>query len=228
MTKSEQEKYYLEVEADAFFSRNHYDFDSLPPYKQSLLGFLADDADSLSFDYVLEIGCHIGDLLAAVVRVGEAKRGYGIEPSAMAVAEGQRRFSETCTIARGTCAESSLFEDIPESDLVIVNDVFCWMSREGLLTSIRNIDSRVKIGGYLLIRDFFPDKKIKNQNKHAGDKPIFCHKIPGSHSSIFEATGMYEVVKARIFSDESFELSTQNELGWLENRWRDVLLRKVG
>lgn len=227
MSNSEQEKYYLDIEADAFFNRNIYDFDTLPPYKESLLQFLVSDNESWQLDNVLEIGCHIGDLLAAVVKLAGSQRGYGIEPSAMAVAEGQSRFSESCTIVRGTAADTETFGDIPSVDLAVVNDVFCWMSRESLITSIRNIDNKIRIGGFLLIRDFYPDRKVKNENRHAPGESIYCHKIPGSHSSIFEATGMYEVVKSRIFSDESFRLSTENEFGWLENRWRDVLLRKV-
>ena len=228
MSNSEQEKYYLDVEADAFFNRNLYDFDTLPLYKESLLNFLISENESWQLDNVLEIGCHIGDLLAAVVRIAGSQRGYGIEPSAMAVAEGQSRFSESCTIVRGTAADTETFGDIPAVDLAIVNDVFCWMSRESLMTSIRNIDNQIRIGGLLLIRDFYPDQKVRNRNKHAGDEPIYCHKIPGSHSAIFETTGMYEVVKSRIFSDGSFRLSRDNDLGWLENRWRDVLLKKAG
>ena len=128
----------------------------------------------------------------------------------------------------GKISETEKFEGLPAIDLAMVNDVFCWMSRESLMTSIRNIDSKIRIGGLLLIRDFYSDKKVKNKNRHAAGESIYCHKIPGSHSSIFEATGMYEVVKSRIFSDESFSLSHANEFGWLENRWRDVLLKKVG
>ncbi|MDC1160476.1 class I SAM-dependent methyltransferase [Luminiphilus sp.] len=228
MSSSDQEEYYLNVEADAFFKRNPYDFETLPTYKESLLEFLVSENDSLQLANVLEIGCHIGDLLAAVVNIAGSERGYGIEPSALAVAEGLNRFSESCNFIRGTAADTEKFEEIPLVDLAIVNDVFCWMSRESLMTSIRNIDNQIRIGGLLLIRDFYPDRKVRNRNKHAGDEPIYCHKILGSHSAIFEATGMYEVVKSRIFSDRSFSLSRANDLGWLENRWRDVLLKKVG
>jgi hypothetical protein len=226
MKTSKQDKYYLDVEADAFLERNRYDFKKLPEKKKKLVEFFEDQLNKKKISNVLEIGCHIGDLLNYTVESLEANAGFGVEPSGTAVDEGNRQFGEKCRLVKGVAGDDKIFSGIPVCDLVLINDVFCWISRETIFQSVSNIDDHVSDGGYLLIRDFLPDRRIRNHNRHAGGNPIYCHKIPGSHASIFIQSGNYQIVQSRIFVDESKELSATDEYDFMENRWLDILLKK--
>ena len=107
----------------------------------------------LEINTVFEVGCHIGDLLNYAGQLFDSKKRVGVEPSQMAVRQGRNLFPKNDYII-GVVAE--LTENVNFiSDLTIVNDVFCWISRETLFQSINNIDRTLKVGGRLLIRDFY-------------------------------------------------------------------------
>ena len=187
MKKSNQDQYYLDKEADDFFERGKYDFSTLPDNKRSLVDGFKNLIHKDQVENILEIGCHIGDLLNYSVKEFEATKGYGIEPSSKAVEEANKRFSKNCSVSRGVASEDQIFKSFPFCNLIIINDVFCWISRESVLRSVANIDENLSEGGYLLIRDFFPDRKIRNQNMHVSDAEIFCHKVLGSHAQFFSS-----------------------------------------
>ena len=63
------------------------------------------------------------------------------------------------------------------SDLTIVNDVFCWISRETLFQSINNIDRTLKVMADFLIRDFYPEKFTANPISTSGDYSVYCYKV---------------------------------------------------
>ena len=222
-----QDEVYLDKEADDFFNRNQYDFDCLPSSKKELISNFHSILERQEISNILEIGCHIGDLLNHCVKIFGAERGYGIEPSMDAVKEGQKRFSQRCHLIRGVAAQDEVFEKVPVCDLVIVNDVFCWISRDSIFRSIANIDEHICDAGHLIIRDFLPSSFIRNKNRHVKDQDVFCHKIIGSHAEIFKQTGNYQVIASRVFSDVDFKLSTTTEFDVSENRWIDTLLQKT-
>ena len=229
MKKPNQDQYYLDVEADNFFKRNPYDFERLSEKKREFLDFFMKDLKGAHLRNILEIGCHIGDLLNYAVNAFNAEKGWGIEPSRNAILEGNKRFSDRCNLFHGVIGDSDLVQRIPICELVIVNDVFCWISRETILQSIANIDSVIAESGYLLIRDFLPDRHLRNQNHHITDVEVFCHKITGSHSGLFTQTGNYQVISSQIFTDNSNKLSKTQQNGITastENRWLDILLQK--
>jgi cyclopropane fatty-acyl-phospholipid synthase-like methyltransferase len=222
-----QDKVYLDKEADDFFERNKYNFDNLPTKKKDLVDNFEQYIVSKSISNVLEIGCHIGDLLNYSVEKFEAQNGFGIEPSGNAVEEGNNRFSQKCRFIKGVASQDDVFDNIPACDLVIVNDVFCWISRESILRSVANIDEHIRDSGYLIIRDFLPSSFIRNQNRHVNDQEVFCHKIIGSHAEIFKQIGNYQVLASRVFSDVQLSLTETHEYGASENRWIDILLHKT-
>lgn len=226
MKISKQDNYYLDVEADAFLERNRYDFKQLPEKKKKFVQSFEERLIDRKVSNVLEIGCHIGDLLNYTVESLKANAGFGIEPSGTAVDVGNRQFGKKCRLFKGVAGDDKIFSSIPSCDLVLINDVFCWISRETIFQSVSNIDDRISDGGYLLIRDFLPDKRIRNHNRHAGDNPIYCHKIPGSHASIFIQSGNYQIVQSQVFVDDGKELSATDEYDYMENRWIDILLKK--
>lgn len=226
MKTTEQDQYYLDVEANAFFERNKYDFTQLPDKKRKLIEQFLPALKKNKIKNILELGCHIGDLLNYTVAELGANRGHGIEPSSRSVQIGKESFKDKCDIHVGIAANHVLMESIPRCELIVVNDVFCWISRDSILQSIANIDGRLNDGGYIIIRDFLPDQRLRNLNHHAVNNSIYCYKILGSHASLFTQTGNYQVMQSRVFIDGSQELSKTNEYDFTQNRWIDVLLKK--
>jgi SAM-dependent methyltransferase len=227
-----QDKVYLDKEADDFFKRNKYDFNKLPYWKQELVDNFSDYLNEKEITNVLEIGCQIGDLLDYSVKKFNAIQGYGLEPSSEAVEEGKKRFSQTCRLMRGIAAHNEIFENIPACDLVIINDVFSWISRASILRSIANIDEHISDNGYLIIRDYVPHSFVRNQNRHVDDHEVFCHKIIGSHAEIFKLIGNYQVLSSRVFIGSDLGLGATRNATFApgyrpsENRWMDILLQK--
>ena len=227
-----QDEVFLDKEADDFFNRNIYDFDNLPDAKKELIDNFSSILNTKKINNILEIGCHIGDLLNYCVEKFNAQKGYGIDPSIHAVNEGNRRFNKNCNLVRGVAAQDAVFNNIPKCDLAVVNDVFCWVSRGSILRSIANIDEHISENGYLIIRDFRPNQFIRNKNKHVKDHDVYCHKIIGSHVEIFKQIGNYQVLSSRVFYwngamfDNTQLLSKTGEYDQSENCWIDILLQK--
>ena len=230
MKKSKQDEYYLLTESDNFFDRmtkSKDDKTSLRFNKVSI--YEAIKESKVNTDIVLEFGCNYGDLLYRLLSNGHSKKCFGIEPSAKAVKFGLEKFGKSILFNRGTIADNKINDSNDYNnffDLIIIDDVFGWISRETILQSITNIDSLLKDGGIIFIRDFYPDKRVKNLNHHVSEETIYNYKIPSSHASIFRATGMYEVEWQKTYFDEigmSTGYKCDNNFNY---RWIDVILKK--
>ena len=141
----------------------------------------------------------------------------------------KKKYGEKIKLYKGTIAKNSInsnkkFENF--FDLIIIDDVFGWVSRETILQSITNIDNLLKDDGYIFIRDFIPDKRIKNKNHHVKGDFVFNFKVPESHASIFLSTGIYETYWQKVFYDKigmSTKYKTDNIFNY---RWTDIILKK--
>ena len=220
-----QDDVYKMIEADQFFDRNQYDFNQLPLKKRSLLDNHFQFIESTKVNSVLEIGCHIGDLLNYTGQRCNSKILYGIEPSEKAIKVGKKMFPD-CNFINGVLADESISK-LPKFDLTILNDVFCWISRDTLFDSIANIDRTLNIGGMFLLRDFLPDRFIENRNKHVEAHEVLCFKIPGSHGNIFLNSGKYKLISSKVFMGNELGLSKERFGDQLEDRWIEMLLVKV-
>ena len=116
MKMSKQDKYYLDVEADAFFERNRYDFSVLPERKMRFMEYFITFLAKENISNILEIGCHIGDLLNYTVAAVGASAGCGIEPSEAAIKVGNEQFSDKCKFFRGVAANNAIFSKLPDLD----------------------------------------------------------------------------------------------------------------
>ncbi len=228
MTLNNQDDYYLNREGDDFFTRNFEgkEVPHLRGNKQEILDFILESG--VAFQRVLEFGCNYGDLLNHFASKMD-KVVAGVEASAKAVEFGRSIYVDQVELEHGTIAENTIVER-PESqefyDLVIADDVLGWVSREQILQSITNMDRCLKEGGFLFLRDFRPNKFTKNRNHHINDAEVFNFKLPGSHASLFLATGMYEVVYERVYYDKT-AMSTAYECDNPFNyRWGDLILQK--
>jgi SAM-dependent methyltransferase len=229
MRTSAQDGRYLASEGDAFFRRNFEGKEppELRPNKAVILEAI--QSARIAFRRVLEYGCNYGDLLARLRDLALADECRGIEASSAAVAFGRERYGDRIVLDQGTIADNPVNSDEGNAnrfDLVIVDDVLSWVSRETILQSAANIDSALAEGGFLFIRDFFPDRKVKNINHHVADGSVFNFKVPGSHAAVFLATGMYEIHWQKIWYDDigmSTDYKCDNPFNY---RWTDAILRK--
>jgi SAM-dependent methyltransferase len=228
MKHSTQDDHYLRKEGDSFFNRNFKD-KSLPELRNNKKALLERiQKAKIEFSTVLEYGCCYADLLA-LLQAKHGKKVVGVEASRKAVAFCRSRYGKAFPIFHGTIADNGVNRSAKYNgyfDLVIVDDVFGWVSRETLLQSAANIDAAIKENGHLLIRDFYPDRRIKNRNHHVKGAEVFNFKVPGSHASLFLATGMYETVFQQTYYDD-IGMSTGYQCDNAFNyRWTDVILRK--
>lgn len=220
-----QDEVYKTIEADQFFERNQYDFSKLPIKKKTLIDNYSDLLSKEELDTIFEVGCHIGDLLDYAGQLLNCRKRIGIEPSQLAVKHGKDLFPKNDYIT-GVVAELSENVDFA-SDLTIVNDVFCWISRESLFQSINNIDRTLKVGGRLLIRDFYPEKFTANPNKHVTDYSVYCYKVPGSHGQLFLDSGKYKLIRSKVFDGSELSLTKHEFESGFEDRWVEMFMKKV-
>lgn len=230
MKTSIQDRYYLDKEADNFFERNFKDQAEVPelrPAKKTLYNFYK--RSGVQPRRVIEFGCGYGDMLNVLMGEG-SDFAVGVEPSAKAVKFGNELYGANINLYQGTIADNSIIEDESQHgsfDLVIIDDVFCWVSRETLFQSVNTIDTLLKDGGYLLIRDFLPSANVRNKNHHVEEGVVFCHKLVGGHASIFRGSGIYDVVLRDEYLDQDSLMSKNfQSRREFESRWCDTILRK--
>ncbi len=222
-----QDEYYLNKEGDDFFSRN-FEGKEVPKLRTNKVTILECIKNSkIEFDSVIEFGCNYGDLLNYF---GEdmSKIAVGIEASNKAVEQGRKLYGNNIELHHGVIADNKISNDKKNDglfDLAIVDDVFSWVSRSSILSSIANVDKSIKDGGFLFIRDFKPHNFTKTRNHHITDSDVFNFKVVGSHFQILLNTGMYEVVSENIYYDSSMSLGYKCDNPF-NFRWSDVILQK--
>jgi SAM-dependent methyltransferase len=228
--KSAQDRHYLEVEGDAFFARNFADADPsiLRPGKRRIAEAI--EAAGVVPKRVLEFGCNYGDLLEHYAREHSAEA-IGVEASGAAVAFGRKAYGDCIRLEHGTLADNAISADEAARasfDLVVVDDVLCWVSRETLLQSIANIDAAISDGGFLFLREFLPLANQRNRNHHVdpSQADVYCYKPAAPHYKIFTATGTYEVIWQQVWMDRQDGWLKREGRDAFESRWSDVVLRK--
>lgn len=225
MKRSPQDDQYLGDEGDAFFERNMKGVDPgvLRPYKQRIVEQIAECG--LTPRRLLEYGCNYGDLLAHYARTAGAEC-VGVEASPKAVAFGEQAYGDEVRIVNGSIAQNPINEAgaTGQFDLVVVDDVLCWVSRETLFQSIANIDDALADGGHLFLREFYPDKNRRNANHHVADGSVYCYKPAGPHYRMFTSGGSYEVVWQHVSTDGEDHRAAGRDP--FDARWVDTILRK--
>jgi SAM-dependent methyltransferase len=228
MRDSVQDRHYVAAEADAFFERNHARADpsQLRPHKQRIADALAEAG--VRPQRVLEYGCGYGDLLDHFARTLGAEC-VGVEPSRRAVELGTKHYGERVRLVQGTIADNVVNAEVSSQrhfDLVLVDDVFCWVSRETLFQSVANIDDVLADGGALFVREFYPLANRRNRNHHVKDEEVYCHKPAALHASMFSASGVYAVIAQRVWMDAKDAWVSGAARDPFESRWSDAILRK--
>ncbi len=229
MKESRQDRYYLEVEGDEFFDRNMKTVDAhrLRPHKARIVEQIAECG--LQPKKILEYGCNYADLLHHYATAAEGAECFGVEVSAKALEFARESYGDEMKLYRGTIARNEINDDSRYRgyfDLVIIDDVFCWVSRETLYESIANIDDVLQDAGFLYIREFYPQANRRNVNHHVSDESIFCYKPAGPHHRVFTASGIYAVVWQKVTTDRADSWAREQGKDRFDSRWVDTILRK--
>lgn len=163
---------------------------------------------------VIELGCSDGWRLARLKEIfGNDVELVGLDASEEAIFDGQTRYP-FLSLHLGTLSQIPLDQ---EFDLVIVNFVFHWISRETLTKTVSEVDRMVKDGGMLLIGDFLPDFPQKRYYHHLPEEQhVFTFKQ--EYAEIFKSFCTYkEITKITFNADkliDSLEITSSDERGY--------------
>ncbi len=194
-----QTKTFLDEEGDNYFRRNRGALDSMA----EKWGQEFSDIDWLTRELtpfrekigsVAEIGCSSGSKLARICELLDAK-GSGLDPSKLAVAEGNRKFGGERIQLHAGSASKMPFES-QSFDLVYFGFCLYLLDRQDLLSAVAEADRLLKHGGFLAITDFDPIHQHKRPYHHK--EGVFSFKQ--DYSKLFTASGMYFLVSKTSFS----------------------------
>lgn len=192
MKSGTQEHVFLESEGDRWYQRNKVALDGDG-------GDLAIDTIKRVLAYrqpeirsILEVGCGNGQKLANLGEFFDAES-FGVDPSAVAVSEGNVRFPNV-NLQVGTASRLP-FED-GKFDFVYFGFCLYLVDRGDLLKAVAEADRVLSLGGFLAILDFDPTKRHKREYRH--HPGLFSYKT--SYSDLFTGSGHYYLVAKDSFS----------------------------
>ena len=194
-----QSSTFLEGEADNYFRRNKEALDSRSASEggfreidwliQTLTPFKG------QIESILEIGCSNGVNLDRMCRLLDA-RGDGIDPSTLAVTEGNLKFGGDGRVKLHTGTASSLPFDPQSFDLIYFGFCLYLLDRSDLFLAIAEADRVLKSGGFLAITDFDPIHQHKRPYHHKDG--VFSFKQ--DYSRLFTASGAFYLAGKISFS----------------------------
>jgi ubiquinone/menaquinone biosynthesis C-methylase UbiE len=122
-------------------------------------------------------------------------KGCGVDPSRLAVAEGNQLFAnQRIQLYAGTASDLP-FEN-QSFDFVFFAFCLCLVDRRDLLAAVAQADRVLKNGGFLAITDFDPIHQHKRAYHHK--EGIFSFKQ--DYAQMFTSSGMYSQVAKTSFS----------------------------
>ena len=180
-----QDSIFLDYEGDNWFKRNINGIANISKHDY-ILNII--NLYNLVPKHVLEIGASNG------FRLDELHKLYGsectaVEPSELAIKDGKERYPHIQF--HKSLASELPFEDT-KFDMVIINFVFHWISREKLFKTIFEIDRVLSDNGILIIGDFMPDSPVKVNYHHVRDEQMWTFKQ--DYSRIFTSSNLYTLV----------------------------------
>lgn len=194
-----QNKIFIDGEGDAWFNRNQDQIQATDqmigsPDVRYALDTLTPFSDRIN--RILEIGCSNGIKLETISQYFNAV-GVGIEPSPIAVANGNDREKVAdITLLMGTgdklpsaCADGSF-------DLVYFAFCLYLFDRNTLMQALAEADRVLKPGGFLVITDFDPGSLYKRPYSHR--EGVFSYKQ--DYASFFIQSGLYYLLGKHSFS----------------------------
>lgn len=192
----EQDKIFLDYEGNNWFKRNHAKFDE--KNKFDWVDYLLSGLEkSIKINSVIELGCSNGWRLNQLSQKFIQAKFYGIDASKDAIKNGKKKYSHLIL-------EQSLLSNVPfqkNFDIVIVNFVLHWISRQNLAKCVAEIDRVTKDDGLLILGDFLPDFPQKRHYHHCSDQEVYTYKQ--DYAKIFMSLGIYsEIIRINFNHDE--------------------------
>lgn len=208
-------KIFLESEGDAYYSRNKSVLERTISKGTKILDSFIQDNNLLdSNKRILEIGCCSGYNLKYLCKKYYPKlEGSGVEPSLMAVEDGNKKNCETVPLLnlkliQGTSDKLDFDDD--SFDMVLVGFCLFWVDRKYLFKTIAEIDRVLKTGGYVILEDFDTNIPYIRDNKHNVD--AFTYKQ--NYSNLFLANPQYFLIQKNNYSHagDEFHLDIQERI----------------
>ena len=187
-----QSALFIEGEGDNWYQRNKASLQSNSEYfevetvKRVLKSFNG------RINSILEIGSCSGIKLNDLCKFFNAT-GYGIDPSIIAVKEGNKLYENIKLIV--STADILPFNNY-EFDLVFFGFCLYLVDRADIYKAVAEADRVLKSGGFLAILDF--DPKIRHKNTYHHKSAISSYKA--DYSTFFTANGHYHLVAKESFS----------------------------
>jgi SAM-dependent methyltransferase len=208
--QAEQEKVFVEQEADAWFNRNPAVVEPVAANHRVLKAL--NSIELPSEGCLLDIGGATGSVSAGFLRDHPKWKVRVVEPSAKAIAAGKQAFPKL-DFAQGSISQR---EGMPwiDSDVVIVSGVFCVVDRNVLTQAIANVDAALKNGGLLVISDFDSPSLRANPYKHYPG--LFTYKQ--DYAEIFRTLGTYQLISrqsSKFDGLSSGDISDPYDLQWV-------------
>lgn len=146
---------------------------------------------------VLEIGCGNGVNLRAICQLLSC-RGEGIEPSSLAVQEGNATGGEMARLQVGVASRLP-YADY-QFDLVYFGFCLYLLDRKDLLAAVSEADRVLKPGGFLAITDFDPAVRHARPYRHLPG--LMSYKQ--DYAACFLQNGLYHLVAKHSYSHRQF------------------------
>jgi SAM-dependent methyltransferase len=163
-----QKERFIESEGDAWYRRNAQ---ALAERGGSDLVVHELERQGMRASSVLEVGCANGWRLE-ILREKWNAQCAGIEPSAEAIADGQRRFP-SLDLRRGT-GDSLPFADA-SFDMVVLGFCLYLCDRRDLFKTAAEVDRVLRDDGYVVVFDFHPPTPYRNRYHHLPG--VDCYKM---------------------------------------------------
>jgi len=202
-------------EGDQFFLRNEkkYEKNEQPAFVDLFSKYVKRS------DHVLEVGSGNG-LHLAMLTSGKSCKAFALEPSALAIADGQKKYPSV-HFYQGTADKLP----VPDASIDFLFFGFCLylIDRSLLCQVIAEADRVLKDGGFIGLVDF--DPAVPHRRPYVHKPGLYSYKM--NHASLFLAFPQYVEVEKHAFShyEESFHLDPNervaawvlhksNEQGW--------------
>ena len=110
-------------------------------------------------------------------------------------------------------------------DIIILEDVLGWMSRQKILPVIASLDWSLKPGGLIFIRDYVNKFGFCYRNHHVMESDVYSFRSINGHQEYFFLTGMYLTEYELKRVDYSYQVKETKRPD--SALWSDALLRKL-
>lgn len=199
---------FLQSEGDEWLKRNSETLESGTDHLGHLaLMYQVLKSQEEKIEKILEVGCSSGERLDFLCRAFSAQ-GAGVDPSASAIRVGSSRVKSEnhgrLQFVRGL-SNNLPFEE-QSFDLIYLGFFLYLEDRETLLLSLSEADRVLKAGGFIILRDFYPEKPHRVRYEHYDG--LFSYK--NDYIAFFLALGHY-------FEIASLPINRKGVLGFESN-----------